>query len=147
MQSGNDIMELDLISGKERRLGECHHCYSPVACPDCFLPGADRYKIAFLQPDGIYAMWADSKHDVKHGGHVRVSVRTFSRIVGVLGADLAVLDAGPQFCRIVLLRMDLGPVGPLDAMDCNEVAPGYAQQARTGTPARLDSNHLLYVRK
>jgi len=147
MQSGNNIMELDLISGKERRLGECHHCYSPVHCPDCFLPGADRYKIAFLQADGIYAMFADSKHDVKHGGQVRVSLRKFSRIVGVLGADLAVLDAGPQTCRIVLLSTDQGPVEPLDAMDCDQVAPGYAQQARTGTPAWLDSNHLLYVRK
>jgi hypothetical protein len=66
--------------------------------------------------------------------------------VGVLGADLAVLDAGPQACRIVLLNTDL-PLEPLDAMDCDEVAPGYAQQARTGTPAWLDSNHLLYVRK
>jgi len=147
MQSGNDIMELDLISGNERRLGECHHCYSPVHCPDCFLPGADRYKIAFLQADGIYAMWAESKHDVKHGSQLRVSVRTFSRIVGVLGADLALLDAGPQFCRIVLLRTDSMPVEPLDAMDCDQVAPGYAQQVRTGTPAWLDSNHLLYVRK
>jgi hypothetical protein len=146
MEPGNDIMELDLISGKERRLGKCHHCYSPVHCPDCFLPGADRYKIAFLQADGIYAMWADSKHDVKHGSQVRVSRRKFSRIVGVLGADLAVLDAGPQTCRIVLLNTDL-PLEPLDAMDCDEVAPGYAQQARTGTPPWLDSNHLLYVRK
>jgi hypothetical protein len=145
-QPGNDIMELDLISGKERRLGECHHCYSPVHCPDCFLPGADRYKIAFLQADGIYAMWADSKHDVKHGSQLRVSVRSFSRIVGVLGPDLAVLDEGPQACRIVLLRTDSVLVEPLDAMDCDGVAPGYAQQARTGTPARLDSNHLLYVR-
>jgi hypothetical protein len=147
MQSGNNIMELDLISGSERRLGKCHHCYSPVHCPDCFLPGADPYKIAFLQADGIYAMWAESKHDVKHDSQVRVSVRTFSRIVGVLGADLAVLDAGPQFCRIVLLRTDSMPVEPLDAMDCDELAPGYAQQVRTGAPARLDSNHLLYVRK
>jgi hypothetical protein len=147
MQSGNNIMELDLISGNERRLGECRHCYSPVHCPDCFLPGADRYKIAFLQADGIYAMWADSKHDVKHGSQVRVSLRRFSRIVGVLGPDLAVLDAGPRACRIVLLGTDLGPLEPLDAMDCDEVAPGYAQQARTGTPAWLDSNHLLYVRK
>ncbi|HEX3154548.1 MAG TPA: hypothetical protein VHV32_07985, partial [Candidatus Angelobacter sp.] len=146
-QPGNNIMELDLISGKERRLGECHHCYSPVACPDCFLPGADRYKIAFLQADGIHAMWADSKHDVKHHSQIRVSVRTFSRIVGVLGADLAALDAGPQACRIVLLSTDQGPVQPLDAMDCDEVAPGYAQQARTGTSAWLDSNHLLYVRE
>jgi hypothetical protein len=146
MQSGNNIMELDLISGNERRLGECHHCYSPVHCPDCFLPGADRYKIVFLQADGIYAMFADSKHVVKHREQVRVSLRRFSRIVGVLGADLAVLDAGPQTCRIVLLNTDL-PLEPLDAMDCDEVAPGYAQQARTGTPPWLDSNHLLYVRK
>ena len=134
MELGNNIMELDLISGKERRLGECHHCYSPVACPDCFLPGSDRYKIAFLQRDGIHAMWADSKHDVKHHSQIRVSVRTFSRIVGVLGADLAVLDAGPQSCRIVLLDTEPMPLEPLDAIDCDEVAPGYAQQARTGTP-------------
>jgi hypothetical protein len=147
MDSGNDIMEFDLISGNERRLGECHHCYSPVACPDCFLPGANGYQIVFLQANGIYAMWADPKHDVKHGSQTRLSVRTFSRIVGVLGADLAVLDAGPQACRIVLLRTNPFPVEPLDAMDCDEVAPGYAQQARIGTPARLDSNHLLYVRK
>jgi hypothetical protein len=147
MQSGNDIMEFDLISGKERRLGECHHCYSPVACPDCFLPGAERYKIAFLQADGIYAMWADSKHDVKHGSQLRVSQRRFSRIVGVLGPDLAMLDISPQACRIALLDTASVPVELLDEMDCDEVAPGYAQQARTGTPAWLDSNHLLYLRK
>lgn len=146
MEPGNDIMELDLISGKERRLGKCHHCYSPVACPDCFLSDAERYKIVFLQADGIYAMWADSKHDVKHGSQFRISLRRYSRIVGVLGPDLAMLDAGPQACRIVLLDTERGPLEPLDAMDCDEVAPGYAQQARTGTPERLDSNHLLYVR-
>jgi len=146
MQSGNNIMELDLISGNERRLGKCHHCYSPVPCPDCFLGSRYPYELVFLQADGIYAMWADPKHDVKHGG-VRLSLRKFSRIVGVLGADLAVLDAGPQACRIVLLRTNPMPVEPLDAMDCDEVAPGYAQQARTGTPAWLDSNHLLYVRE
>ena len=147
MEPGNDIMELDLISGKERRLGKCHHCYSPVACPDCFLSAAERYKIVFLQADGIYAMWADSKHDVKHGSQFRVSQRRFSRIVGVLGPELAMLDAGPQACRIALLDTASGPVQQLDEMDCDEVAPGYAQQARTGAPAWLDSNHLLYVRK
>lgn len=146
MQSGNNIMELDLISGNERRLGKCHHCYSPVACPDCFLPGGGRYQIVFLQANGIYAMWADSIHDVKHGSQLRISVRAFSRIVGVLGSDLAVLDAGPQACRIVLLKTNPMPVEPIDAMDCDEVAPGYVQQARTGAPALLDSNHLLYVR-
>lgn len=147
MESGNDIMELDLISGKERRLGKCHHCYSPVACPDCFLSRAERYKIAFLQADGIYAMWADSKHDVKHGSQFRISQRRFSRIVGVLGPDLAMLDAGPQACRIALLDTASGPVELLDEMDCDELAPGYAQQTRTGAPAWLDSNHLLYMRK
>lgn len=147
MEPGNDIMELDLISGKERRLGKCHHCYSPVACPDCFLSGAERYKIVFLQADGIYAMWADSQHDVKHGSQFRLSPRRYSRIVGVLGPDLAMLDAGPQACRIALLATAPGEVELLDEMDCDEMAPGYAQQARTGTPARLDSNHLLYVRK
>jgi hypothetical protein len=146
MEPGNDIMELDLISGKERRLGKCHHCYSPVACPDCFLSDAERYKIVFLQADGIYAMWADSKHDVKHGSQLRISLRRYSRIVGVLGPDLAMLDAGPQACRIALLATAPGQVELLDEMDCDEVAPGYAQQARTGTPERLDSNHLLYVR-
>jgi hypothetical protein len=118
-----------------------------VSCPDFLKPSADRYNIIFLQPDGIYFMEADAKHDVKHGRQFRVSQRRFSRIVGVLGPDLAMLDAGPQACRIVLLSTDSGPVEPLDAMDCDEVAPGYAQQARTGTPAWLDSNHLLYVRK
>ena len=147
MEPGNNIMELDLISGKERRLGECHHCYSPVACPDCFLSGAERYKIVFLQADGIYAMWADAKHDVKHSSQFRLSLRRFSRIVGVLGPDLAMLDAGPQACRIALLATAPGQVELLDEMDCDEVAPAYAQQARTGTPAWLDSNHLLYVRK
>ncbi|HEV8494304.1 MAG TPA: hypothetical protein VGR76_18635 [Candidatus Angelobacter sp.] len=147
IQSGNNIMELDLISGNERRLGKCHHCYSPAACPDCFLPGGGRYQIVFLQANGIYAMWADSIHDVKHGSQLRISVRTFSRIVGVLGSDLAMLDAGPQACRIVLLGTTSGPVELLDQMDCDEVAPGYAQQARTGTSAWLDSNHLLYVRE
>jgi hypothetical protein len=67
--------------------------------------------------------------------------------VGVLGPDLAMLDVGPQACRIVLLDTYPMPVEPLDAMNCDELAPGYAQQARTGTPERLDSNHLLYVRK
>lgn len=147
MEPGNDIMELDLISGKERRLGKCHHCYSPVACPDCFLSDAERYKIVFLQADGIYAMWADSKHDVKHGSQLRISPRRYSRIVGVLGPDLAMLDVGPQACRIALLATAPGQIELLDEMDCDEVAPGYAQQARTGTPARLDSNHLLYMRK
>ncbi len=147
MESGNNIMELDLISGKERRLGKCHHCYSPVACPDCFLSAAERYKIVFLQADGIYAMWADSKHDVKHGSQLRISPRRYSRIVGVLGPDLAMLDAGPQACRIALLATAPGQVDLLDEMDCDEVAPGYAQQARTGTPAWLDPDHLLYMRK
>ncbi|HEY2914806.1 MAG TPA: hypothetical protein VGK21_15685 [Candidatus Angelobacter sp.] len=147
MEPGNDIMELDLISGKERRLGKCHHCYSPVACPDCFLSGAERYKIVFLQADGIYAMWADSQHDVKHGSQFRISLRRYSRIVGVLGPDLAMLDAGPQACRIALLATAPGQVELLDEIDCDEVAPGYAQQARAGSPAWLDSNHLLYVRK
>lgn len=147
MESGNNIMELDLVSGKERRLGKCHHCYSPVACPDCFLSDAERYKIVFLQADGIYVMWADSQHDVKHGSQFRISPRRYSRIMGVLGPDLAMLDAGPQACRIALLATSPGQVDLLDEMDCDEVAPGYAQQSHTGTPARLDSNHLLYVRK
>lgn len=147
VESGNDIMELDLISGKERRLGKCHHCYSPVACPQCFEANGYRYKIFFLKPDGIYFMAADARHDVKHGSQFRVSVRRFSRIVGVLGPDLAMLDAGPQACRIALLDTASGPVVLLDEMDCDEVAPGYAPQVRTGTPAWLDSDHLLYMRK
>jgi hypothetical protein len=129
---GNEILGFDVTNGRERRLAECRQCYSPVTCPDCFRVKSDYWRILYLQADGIYSTIAHPEKDLKYLGYDRIFQGSFSRIMGVMGSYLVVADSTPSSCKLVLFGTASGPAYWMDELACDEIAPGYAQEVRTG---------------
>ena len=53
-QEGQEIMELNLDSGRERRLTRCDHCYSPMTCNRCSSDPSSGFFVYFLDKQGLY---------------------------------------------------------------------------------------------
>lgn len=131
-ETGNAILGFDLTKGREKRLAECKHCYSPVTCPDCFRANIDYWKIIFLQPDGIYVTIANPEKDEKYLGYDRIFQGNFFRIVGVFGSHFVAAQTTASSCKLVLFGTALGQAYWMDEVPCEEIVSGYGQEVRAG---------------
>jgi len=134
LETGEELMELDLSSGIERRVLTCKHCFSPIVCIHCF-DWKEYSSIFFLQADGIYFI-ETRDGDLSVGKNVvgwnilKGSFSSFSRILAVLDRDLVVLQSTQDSCKILRIRTIhyFRIIETVDAMDCKELSGIHPQQ-------------------
>lgn len=123
---GEEIVELDLASGEERRLDKCKRCFSPVTYPSR-LHMAEAY---FLDSGNLYAMDYDTQRAVARYGTWPVLNGKFSRILAIMGtdgksaafADFALLQWSGSECKVVRVSQVLSLPQIVDSADCSEIS-------------------------
>ena len=122
---GEEIVELDLASGQERRLNKCNRCSSPVA----YSFGLHRIDIYFLDSGKLHATSSDTKEPYTRYGKWGVLNGKFSRILAVMGtdgksgtfADFALLQWSGNQCKVLRVSQVLSLPRIVDSADCSEI--------------------------
>ena len=134
LEQGEEIEELDLASGQERRLEKCQHCVSPVAYPSGLHMTADIY---FLDSGKLYATVSDTQQPYSRHGKWAVLDGKFSRILAIMGtegksasfADFALLKWSGKQCNVLRVSQVLSLPQIVDSTDCSEISKGGLQPA------------------
>jgi len=152
--TAQEIMELNLITGRERRLGKCKHCFSPVTCDKCGMASSNGFDVYFIDKWGIYNLYADDQEDGKNYGRYGIVAGRFTRILAIdkdaskgVFADIAVLQSSANSCKILRVSRPLGPGEIVDSIDCKEVVDDASRSGHIALrPAQiLDMKYLTDV--
>ncbi len=128
---GEEIVELDLASGQERRLSKCNRCFSPVA----YSFGLQRIEVYFLDSGKLHATSSDTQEPYARYGKWEVLNGKFSRILAIMGpagisgafADFALLQWSGNQCKVLRVSQVLSLPRIIDSADCSEIGKGGLQ--------------------
>ena len=129
---GEEMMELDLASGQERRLDKCKRCFSPVTYPSGLHTKMDVY---FLDSGKLHATSSDTQASYARYGKWEVLNGKFSRILAIMGtggksaafADFALLEWSENQCKVLRVSQVLSLPQIVDSADCSEISKGGSQ--------------------
>ncbi|HKR95145.1 MAG TPA: hypothetical protein VJW55_07285, partial [Candidatus Angelobacter sp.] len=132
LEQGEEIEELDLASGQERRLDKCKRCASPVTYPSGLHTTVDVY---FLDSGKLYATAYDTQPPYARHGKWGVLDGKFSRILAIMGtegksaafADFALLQWSGKQCNVLRVSQVLSLPQIVDSTDCSEISKGGLQ--------------------
>lgn len=129
---GEEMMELDLASGQERRLDKCRRCFSPVEYPSGLHTKMDVY---FLDSGKLHATSSDTQAPYARYGKWEVLDGRFSRILAIMGtegksaafADFALLEWSGNQCKVRRVSQVMSLPQIVDSADCSQISKGGSQ--------------------
>ena len=140
-EQGEEIEELDLASGQERRLDKCEHCFSPVTYPS----GLHAVDVYFLDSGKLHATVSDTQQPSSYGKSAVLNGK-FSRILAIMGtegksaafADFALLQWSGNQCNVLRVSQVLSLPQIVDSTDCSEIRKGGLQPGKLALrPAQI----------